>query len=104
MLITHVLDRGTLRVQIRRDLNITNRAAVAFQIEALVAAHRPDRVVLELPVGEPSPATLSAIARAQRMCRSLDVTFEVTGGAHVHIQEARDQDAVRLDSGARRHR
>ncbi|MFK0237423.1 hypothetical protein [Streptomyces vinaceus] len=103
MLVTHAVDRGTLRIEIHHELDITNRSAVALQIEALVAAHRPDRVVLELPTGEPSPATLSAMTRAQRMCRSLDVTFTVTG-AHVPIRQAGDQDPVRLDSGARHHR
>ncbi|MFI5670967.1 hypothetical protein ACWDA9_06890 [Streptomyces sp. NPDC001193] len=103
MLITHVLDRGTLRVKIHRDLDITNRAAVALQIESLVAAHRPDQVVLELPTGVPGPATLSALARAQRMLRSLDVAFTVTG-AEVHFPDARDQAPARLDSGARRRR
>ncbi|MEV6583260.1 hypothetical protein AB0M92_34455 [Streptomyces sp. NPDC051582] len=103
MLITHTLDRGTLRVKIHHELDITNRAAVALQIEALVAAHRPDQVLLELPTAQPSPATLSAMARAQRMCRSLNVAFTVTG-ADVQLQEARDQAPPRLDSGARRHR
>lgn len=103
MLITHTLDRGTLGVKIHHDLDITNRAAAALQIEALVAAHRPDRVLLELPTDEPSPATLSAMARAHRMCRSLNVAFTVTG-ADLHFQETRDQAPARLDSGARRHR
>ncbi|MFE2877338.1 hypothetical protein ACFXG6_27625 [Streptomyces roseus] len=103
MLITHTLGRGTLRVKIHHDLDITNRAAVALQVEALVAAHRPDKVVLELPTDEPSPATLSAMARAQRMCHSLNVAFAVTG-ADVRLRDGRNQAPARLDSGARRHR
>ncbi|MFE2143555.1 hypothetical protein ACFXA3_17735 [Streptomyces sp. NPDC059456] len=104
MLVTHTLDRSTLRVKVHRDLDITNRAAAALQIEALVAANRPERVILELPTAEPAPATLSAVARAQRMCRSLNVAFTVTG-AHVRLQETLGQDpARRLDSGARRRR
>ncbi|MFI6150830.1 hypothetical protein [Streptomyces sp. NPDC051109] len=103
MLITHTLDRGTLRVKIQHELDITNRAAVALQIEALVAAHRPDHVLLELPTAQPSPATLSAMARAQRMCRSLNVAFAVTG-ADVRIEGERGQAPPRLDSGARRQR
>ncbi|MFJ3914278.1 hypothetical protein [Streptomyces vinaceus] len=90
-------------MKIHSDLDITNRAAAALQIEALVAAHRPDQVFLELPTEEPSPATLGALARAQRMCRSLNVTFTVAG-SHVQLRESRDQDPARLDSGARRHR
>ncbi|WP_206310846.1 hypothetical protein [Streptomyces sp. A1547] len=103
MLITHTFDRGTLKVKIHSDLDITNRAAAALRIEALVAAHRPDQVLFELPTDEPSPATLSSIARAHRMCRSLSVAFTLTG-THVQLLESPDSPPARLDSGARRHR
>ncbi|AZM87153.1 MULTISPECIES: hypothetical protein [Streptomyces] len=103
MLITHALDRGTLTVKVLHGLDITNRAAVAFQIEALVTTHHPEQVVLELPAGEPGPATLSAMARTQRMCRSLDIAFTVTG-APAHTQEADSQAPERLATGARRDR
>ncbi|WP_406859320.1 hypothetical protein ABZO31_03070 [Streptomyces sp. HUAS MG47] len=82
MIISHVFDGagdGVLRVTILRDLDITNRAAAALQIEALVSAHRPGSVVVELPAGTPSPATLSALARAQRMCQSLAIPLTATG-------------------------
>ncbi|MEU3409053.1 hypothetical protein ABZ766_34605 [Streptomyces sp. NPDC006670] len=103
MLISHTLDRGTLRVEFLQDLDITNRAAAALQVEALVAAHRPDEVLLELPPGEPGPATLSAVARAQRMCRSMNVAFTVTGTA-VPVPEPSGEAGLRLESGARRRR
>ncbi|MFD7083101.1 hypothetical protein [Streptomyces sp. NPDC059918] len=90
-------------MKIHRALDITNRAAAALEIEALVAAHRPHQVVLELPTDVPGPATLSALARAQRMLRSLGVAFTVTG-AKVHFPDARDQAPTRLDSGARSRR
>ncbi|HEY9375166.1 hypothetical protein [Streptomyces sp.] len=80
MIISHVIDEdGILHVKILRDLDITNRAAAALQIEALVFAHRPSAVTVELPAGQPSPATLSALARAQRMCQSLAVPLTATG-------------------------
>ncbi|MFD7081916.1 hypothetical protein [Streptomyces sp. NPDC059918] len=90
-------------MQIRHHLDITNRAAAALQIEALVAAHRPEEVIVELPNGKPSPATLSAVARAQRMCRSLNVAFTMTG-ADLRTRAAPKQDLPRLESGARRDR
>ncbi|MFF5447232.1 hypothetical protein [Streptomyces sp. NPDC012888] len=78
-MITHQITDGTLRVRIVRDLDVTNRAAAALQIEALVHAHRPRHVAVELPTQDPSPMTFSALARAQRMCQSLGVTLAVTG-------------------------
>ncbi|MFG2331554.1 hypothetical protein ACGFMM_18205 [Streptomyces sp. NPDC048604] len=80
MIISHVFDGdGVLRVTILKDLDITNRAAAALQIEALVSAHRPSSVTVELPAGTPSPATLSALARAQRMCQSLAIPLTAGG-------------------------
>ncbi|MFF5707332.1 hypothetical protein ACFY7H_33325 [Streptomyces sp. NPDC012794] len=101
MLIHHVLDHGTLKVRIQGELDITNRAAAALRIEALVAAHRPARVLLELPTGDPTPATLSALARTQRMCRSLGVAFTVSD-THPPSQPIRTAGpAHRLEAGAR---
>jgi hypothetical protein len=79
MLVTHMIDGGTLRVTVQQDLNVTNRAAAALQVEALVSAHRPDLVVFELPTDSPSPATLSAVARTRRMCQSIGIPFTLTG-------------------------
>ncbi|WP_418955680.1 hypothetical protein [Streptomyces tritici] len=106
MIISHVFDGdGVLRVTILRDLDITNRAAAALQIEALVSAHRPSAVVVELPVGPPSPATLSALARAQRMCQSLAIPLTATGpGATEPAPEGvatRTPGTRRLTYGAR---
>ncbi|MGW7427970.1 hypothetical protein ACWGIN_00305 [Streptomyces sp. NPDC054861] len=81
MLVSHLIDDGTLHVKVQQDLNVTNRAAAALQVEALVSAHRPGLVVFELPSATPSPATLSAVARARRMCQSIGVPFSLTGPA-----------------------
>ncbi|MFE2992503.1 hypothetical protein [Streptomyces sp. NPDC059262] len=50
---------------------ITSRAAGALQIEALVYVHRPSCVTVQVPSGEPTPATLSAVLRAYRTCREI---------------------------------
>ncbi|WP_063782133.1 MULTISPECIES: hypothetical protein [unclassified Streptomyces] len=73
MVISHHISDGTLHVRILHELDVTDRAAAALQIESLVHAHRPERVTVELPSRSPSPMTFSALARAQRMCQSLGV-------------------------------
>ncbi|MGW2015098.1 hypothetical protein [Streptomyces sp. NPDC001927] len=75
MLLTHHIDVGTLRVTLHQGLDVTNRAAAALLIQALVDAHRPAAVVLDLPGGPASAATMSAVARAKRMCDSLSIPF-----------------------------
>ncbi|MEU6879478.1 hypothetical protein [Streptomyces sp. NPDC046712] len=81
MLMSHAMDHAVLRVTLHRELEVTNRAAVALQIQALVHAHRPAEVIVELPTADPSPATLSAIARTRRMCQSIGVPLTLTGAA-----------------------
>ncbi|MFH8724713.1 hypothetical protein [Streptomyces termitum] len=81
MLLTHRTDGDTLVVELRQELDVTTRAAAALRIEALVAAHRPARVVLLLPSERPAPATLSALARARRMCDSLGVPLTASAAA-----------------------
>ncbi|MEU8527710.1 MULTISPECIES: hypothetical protein [Streptomyces] len=105
MIISHVIDDGVLHVKILRDLDITNRAAAALQIEALVSAHRPASVTVELPAGPPSPATLSALARAQRMCQSMSVPLTATspGSSEAYLEGigAGNPGSRRLHFGAR---
>ncbi|MGW6395987.1 hypothetical protein ACWFR1_37050 [Streptomyces sp. NPDC055103] len=79
MIISHSVDGGILRVTLHRDLDITNRAAVALALQALVQAHRPTQVLVDVPLTEPSPATLSALVRTHRMCRNVGVDFVLTG-------------------------
>ncbi|MFF0201404.1 hypothetical protein [Streptomyces sp. NPDC005017] len=73
MLTSHSLDGDTLHVTLRHSLDIATRAAAALEIEALVHAHRPRQVVVQVPAGEPTPATLSTVLRAHRMCAGLGV-------------------------------
>ncbi|MFE0701627.1 hypothetical protein [Streptomyces sp. NPDC058872] len=79
MLISHVLRHEVLHVVLHRDLDVTNRAAAALQIQALVQEYRPARVVIDVPTADPSPATLSALARAHRMCAGLGVPLVLSG-------------------------
>ncbi|WP_225799991.1 hypothetical protein [Streptomyces sp. NK15101] len=81
MLVSHVVRPDALHVTLHRDLDVTNRAAAALRIEALVQAHRPARVVIAVPAADPSPATLSALARAHRMCAGLGVPLVLTGAS-----------------------
>ncbi|MER7466442.1 hypothetical protein [Streptomyces sp. NPDC097981] len=79
MVISHHITEGTLHVEIPQELDVTNRAAAALQIEALVHAHHPSRVTIHLPTDAPSPMTFSALGRASRMCQSLGIPFTATG-------------------------
>lgn len=79
MVISHHITDGTLHVRILHELNVTDRAAAALQIESLVHTHRPEQVTVELPSRSPSPMTFSALARAQRMCQSLGIPLTATG-------------------------
>ncbi|WP_306326083.1 hypothetical protein [Streptomyces venezuelae] len=81
MLISHAVRHPVLHVTLHRDLDVTNRAAAALQIQALVQMHRPDRVVVAVPAADPTPATLSALARAHRMCASLGIPLALTGAS-----------------------
>ncbi|UQW99408.1 hypothetical protein [Streptomyces sp. RerS4] len=83
MVIQHHITRDILHVKIAQELNVSNRSAAALEVEALVQAHRPLRVAIELPKTDPSPMTLSALGRVHRMCQSLGVPLTVTGpGEH----------------------
>ncbi|MER5965098.1 hypothetical protein [Streptomyces sp. NPDC002057] len=81
MLITHAVRQHVLHVTLLRDLDVTNRAAAALQVQALVQTHRPTRVVIAVPTVDPTPATLSALARAHRMCLSLGIPLALSGAS-----------------------
>ncbi|MGW6484934.1 hypothetical protein ACWGDS_45245 [Streptomyces sp. NPDC055059] len=51
----------------------------AFATDTLVHAHSPRRVTVQVPAGEPTPATLRVVVRAHRMCKSLDIPLSLTG-------------------------
>ncbi|MET9959820.1 hypothetical protein ABZ128_12290 [Streptomyces sp. NPDC006326] len=79
MVITHHITEDTLYVQLPKELDIDNRAAAALQIEGLIHTHRPGQVTIELPTRDPSPMTLSALARTHRMCQSLGIPLTAIG-------------------------
>ncbi|MFF1360254.1 hypothetical protein [Streptomyces sp. NPDC058297] len=79
MLISHSVDGDALHVTLHHSVDVTTRAAAAVEIEALVHAHRPRRVTVQVSAGEPTPATLSVVVRAHRMCKSLDIPLSLTG-------------------------
>ncbi|MEK0098587.1 hypothetical protein WDA79_08760 [Streptomyces sp. A475] len=79
MPISHRVDGDTLHVTLHHSLDVRTRAAAAAEIEALVRTHTPRRVSVQVPAGEPTPATLSVVVRAQRMCQSLGIPLSLTG-------------------------
>ncbi|MER5960160.1 hypothetical protein [Streptomyces longhuiensis] len=79
MLISHSVDGDTLRLTVHHSIDVNTRAAAAVELEALVHTHRPRRVSVQVPAGEPTPATLSVIVRAHRMCKGLDIPLSLTG-------------------------
>lgn len=94
MLLTHHIDVGTLHVTLHQGLDVTNRAAAALLIQALVDAHRPRAVVLALPGGPASAATMSAVARAKRMCDSLSIPFTLVHGPAERMPVSRERLAA----------
>ncbi|WP_405475145.1 hypothetical protein [Streptomyces sp. NBC_00009] len=79
MLISHSVDGDALHVTLHHHLDVNSRVAAAVEIEALVHTHRPSRVTVQVPAGEPAPATLSVLVRAHRTCKSLDIPLSLTG-------------------------
>lgn len=80
MLIGHNVEDGVLHLEIRHDLDISSRAAATLEIEMLLFTHRPyDRVRVQLPTADPSPASLSVLARARRICGRRGVPLAVVG-------------------------
>ncbi|MFD5325715.1 hypothetical protein [Streptomyces sp. NPDC127092] len=81
MLIRHVREDGLLHMALVRDLDIPSRAAAVMHIEQLLFSHRPRHVRLQLPTADPSPASLSALARTRRLCEGLGISLTVVGPA-----------------------
>ncbi|MFI9780571.1 hypothetical protein ACIHCV_38880 [Streptomyces sp. NPDC051956] len=63
MLISHSVDGDALHVTLHHNVDVNTRVAAAVEIEALVHTHRPSRVTVQVPAGEPTPATLSVLVR-----------------------------------------
>ncbi|MFB7713531.1 hypothetical protein [Streptomyces sp. NPDC056105] len=79
MLVSHSVDGDTLHMTLHHSVDAHTRTAAAAAIEALVHTHRPRRVTVQVPAGEPTPATLSLAVRAHRMCKNLDIPLSLTG-------------------------
>lgn len=77
MLPVKVTENGVLIIRLRADLDIGDRAAAAWAIDGLLAAHRSSPVVLELSDAPVSPAAVSTVVRAHRMCRDAGVALAV---------------------------
>ncbi|MFF0476418.1 hypothetical protein [Streptomyces sp. NPDC004284] len=77
MLFSHEYEDGVLHLSLHRDLDVTSRAAVAMHAEMLLHAHRPRLVRFQLPTAEPSPASLSVLARFRRLCEALGTPMAV---------------------------
>ncbi|MFF1401033.1 hypothetical protein ACFVZD_45895 [Streptomyces sp. NPDC058287] len=84
MLITHAIEDDTLHVALRGQLDITSRTAAAVKIEALVRDRHPRRVIVQIPAGEPTPATFSALLRAHRTCKSHGIPLKLSGEPPPH--------------------
>ncbi|MFI6417250.1 hypothetical protein ACIBG6_07535 [Streptomyces sp. NPDC050842] len=80
MLIRYAMEEDILHLQITRDLDISSRAAATLEIEMLLFTLRPYvRVRVQLPTADPSPASLSVLTRARRLCGHLGVPLSVVG-------------------------
>ncbi|WP_406053575.1 hypothetical protein OG462_44340 [Streptomyces sp. NBC_01077] len=77
MLIQHAASYGVLRLTIPGHLDVPNRAAAALQIEMLLVAHRALHVWIRLSAADPSPASLSVLARARRLSEGLGIPLTV---------------------------
>jgi hypothetical protein len=75
MLISHTMESGIMSLKLCCQLDVTNRAAAVLDIQGLLYAHRPSRVVIELPPNTPSSATLSTMLRTERLCGTLGIPF-----------------------------
>lgn len=75
---------GVLHLALPGDLDVPRRAAIALQLESLLFTHRPAHVRIQLSRTEPSPASLSVLARARRLCEGLGIRLTVVGPAASH--------------------
>ncbi|MCX5395265.1 hypothetical protein ABZY68_08225 [Streptomyces sp. NPDC006482] len=96
MLIGHNVEDGVLHLEILRDLDISSRAAATLEIEMLLFTHRPySRVRVQLPTCDPSPASLSVLARARRLCGRRGIPLAVVGPPELRGRRADRLSPVR---------
>ncbi|CAM5279086.1 hypothetical protein SAVIM338S_00108 [Streptomyces avidinii] len=77
MLPIKMADDGVLIISLSADLAIDGRAAAVWAIDDLLSAHRPSSVILELTGAPVSPAAVSTVVRADRMCGDAGVRLAV---------------------------
>lgn len=71
---------GTLALSLAADLAVPDRAAAARGLQALVLAHRPQRVRVHVTRGPPTSAALSVLARLRRLCETLSIPLSLDAG------------------------
>ncbi|MGW7333785.1 hypothetical protein ACWGIU_35330 [Streptomyces sp. NPDC054840] len=81
MLPIKVTDSGVLIIRLQADLDIGRRAATTWTIDHLLTAHRTRPVVLELSDAVLSPAAVSIVVRADRMCRDAGTAAAVVASS-----------------------
>ncbi|MGW7456328.1 hypothetical protein [Streptomyces sp. NPDC054797] len=79
-MLTHAFDQGVLVISFHGEIGIGDRAAVALETEHLVQTRRPHCVVVEL-ADSASPAEVSLVLRAHRLCGQWGVPLAVVTSA-----------------------
>ncbi|MEU0118645.1 hypothetical protein ABZ137_34425 [Streptomyces bobili] len=98
MTLSHTVENGVLAVTVHDEPGIAGRATLAADIAALVYVYRPASVVIILDESAAGDSTVSAVLRAQRTCRRLDVLMSVA----THSAPARRMlEAKAASSGTR---
>ncbi|MFJ9078459.1 hypothetical protein ACIRO3_24950 [Streptomyces sp. NPDC102278] len=77
MPITHEFDNGVLVIRLNDDLDISNRGAALWELEALLRGYRPRHLVMVVTAPLIGPAVLSTVLRAERRCQELGATLNV---------------------------
>ncbi|WP_411104174.1 hypothetical protein [Streptomyces sp. cmx-4-9] len=77
MLSIKVTDSDVTIVRLRADLAIDSRATTAWELDRLLSVVRRSPVVLELSDDPVSPAAVSTVIRANRMCRDSGIPLAV---------------------------
>ncbi|MFD3873243.1 hypothetical protein [Streptomyces sp. NPDC058623] len=77
-MLTHLFDGDVLIVRLPDDLDVSTRGTVVSQFEFLLRSYRPRTVVMELPWCAGGAAVVSAVLRAERLCRAAGASFGTT--------------------------
>ncbi|MCY0947056.1 hypothetical protein [Streptomyces antarcticus] len=80
-MLTHAIDQGVLVISFHGEIGISDRAAVALETERLVRTCSPHCVVVELAESAVSPAGVSLVLRAHRLCGQWGMPLAVVTSA-----------------------